>query len=375
MDRQAYLRPSKAATWSKCLGYAALNAALATHLDDTDEENDNEVREDGVACHWLAEQVWNGSRPSVGSLSPNNREITEEMYAAVEEYHAYLRSLPQPVTLEQTLPVSQFFPGVQDGTPDAWAYADEVLYVGDLKYGYRPVDVWRNLQLAIYAWTLVCWLAQQHGHAVQRIRFTICQPRCAHPEGTTRSWECDINQLAGIAAWLAERAQLALGLNPECTPGPQCGNCAAAYGCRSLQATAGNALEISYDATPFVLTESQLAYELSKLMSAQKHIENRINGLSTQAESLLRKGSRVPGFDLGRKATRWRWREDAIPHVQRLGELFGVEVMKEPTVKTVPQLRSAFPGVDVQALYAEKPTGELKLSLVDPNEAIKRLAR
>jgi hypothetical protein len=366
---QAYLRPSGAARWSKCAGYAALCAALGTEYV---EETDNEVREDGTACHWLADQVWNGSRPSVGSLSPNGREITEEMYAAVEEYHGQIRSWgadDTAVAIEQPIPVSQFFPGVADGTPDAWSCDGDDLFVIDLKYGFRPVDVWRNAQLIVYAWTLVCMLAAKGIH-VQRVHLYIVQPRAPHRDGTTRGWVTDINELASLAEELAAAAQACYAPNPPCTPGPYCGDCPGAYACRSLQAAAGRGMEVAYDATPFVLNEAQLGYELHKLMQAQAHIENRINGLSTQAESLVRKGTVVPGFGLSRRATRWRWRADAIPYVQRLGELLGVEVMDEPKLKTVPKLRDAFP-IDVQALYAEKPEGELKLRPIDPNEAIK----
>lgn len=370
-ELQAYLRPSSAAVWSKCAGYAALNAALGTeYVEDTD----NEVREDGTACHWLAERVWGGDRPSVGSLSPNGREITDEMYAAVDEYHALLRGWPS-VSIEQLAPVSAHFPGVADGTPDAWGYdaASGTLWVADLKFGYRPVEVWRNSQLIVYAWTLVCEATKQ-GHAPQMVELCIVQPRCPHRDGTTRTWRVSLPELAELAATLAAAARAATAPNPPCTPGPQCHNCAAAYGCRALQAAAGHAMEVSYDATPFVLNDVQLGYELVKLQAAQAHIENRINGLSTQAESLIRKGTRVPGYELGRRATRWRWQDGADGYVQRLGELFGVDVMQEPRLKSVAKLRDAFP-VDVQAMYAVKPTGELVLRQADPNEAIKRFMK
>lgn len=372
MERQAYLRPSSAAVWSKCVGYAALNAALGTEFV---EETDNEIREDGTACHWLAAEVWEQRRVELGAVSPNGREITEEMFYAVDEYHALLRSWSVPVTLEQLVPVSRFFPGVANGTPDAWGYNPilSLLHVADLKYGFRPVEVWRNAQLIVYACTLVCLLSEQ-GHAPQHVQLTICQPRCAHREGTTRSWTVSVRELGELGALLAAAAQACYAPNPPCTVGPQCRNCPGAYGCRTLQAAAGSGIEISYDATPFELNEQQLGYELSRLMQAQQHIEHRINGLSMQAESLIRKGKRVPAFELGRKATRWRWRSGNEPIIKRLGELFGVDVMQEPKLKTVAKLRDAFP-VDVQAMYAEKPDGELTLRMVDPNEAIKKFGQ
>jgi hypothetical protein len=371
MERQAYLRPSSASVWSKCAGYAALNAALGTEYV---EETDNEIREDGTACHWLAVELWEGRQVRPGDLSPNGREITDEMFNAVEEYHALLQSWDgSDAVLEQQVPVSRYFPGVADGTPDAWKYiaAAATLHVGDLKFGFRPVEVWRNAQLIVYAWTLVCELTKQ-GHAPQQVVLTICQPRCAHRDGTTRSWIVSVGELAELAAKLAAAAATCYAPNPPCSTGPQCRDCMGAYACRTLQAAAGAGMEVSYDATPFELNEQQLGYELSKLMAARDHIDHRINGLSMQAESLLRKGKRVPAFELGRKATRWRWRPGAEALVRRMGELFGVEVMGEPRVKSVAKLRNAFP-VDIQAMYGEKPDGELTLRMSDPNEAIRKM--
>lgn len=367
MDRQAYLRPSSAATWSKCAGYAALNAALGTTYQ---EDADNDIREDGIACHWLAAELWTARRVAPGALSPNGREITEEMLLAVSDYHDGLRPWCQYV--EQTIPVSRFFPGVSDGTPDAWGHDPfaGTVDVADLKYGFNPVDVWNNLQLAIYLWTLVCLLREQ-GYHPTRLRAHIFQPRIPHRDSVWRTWETTPDELEVLVNWLRDRAMACYAPVPDCTVNPGCGNCPAAFACRTLQAAGGAGMDTAYDATPFELDAPQLGYELSKLMRAQSHIENRINGLSTQAESLLRRGQRIPGFELGRAGTRWRWRQGAEQLVQRLGELFDVPVMQEPKVMSVAKLRNAFP-VDVQAMYAEKPAGELKLRTSDPDEAIRQ---
>jgi hypothetical protein len=374
VELQAYIRPSSGGAWSKCAGFAALCAALGS---DFIEEQDNEVRDDGIACHWLAEQLWNGAVISPGSIAPNGRELTDEMFAAVAEYHARIRAWGAAhIAIEQRVPVATYFPGVQDGTPDVWGYdpGDCALYLADLKFGYRPVDVWRNIQMILYIWTLICWLLEQ-GHTIGRIEISIFQPRVAHRDGYWREWKPTIAELAGLVPELQAAALRCYEPNPMCTVNPACRNCGGASACVTLQAAAGAGMEVSYDATPLVLTEQQVGYELTRLMQAQRHIEHRITGLETQAESLLRKGKRIPGFEMGRKATRYRWRAGTEKYVRRLGELFGVAVTEEePKVRTVAQLRNAFP-IDVQALYAEKPTGELKLVATDPNEATRRFSQ
>lgn len=367
MTISAYLRPSLAGAWSRCAGYAKLNSQVDAIPDD---ELDNEVREDGTACHWLAQELIAGREHAIGDISPNGRELTREMFDAVDEYRAMLDSWGCMLNIEQPVPVSQYMPGIQDGTPDAWGVSGGTLHVGDLKYGFAPVEVWKNAQLTIYAYTL---LRAMPWITIDRIVLTICQPRCAHRDGTTRSWETTPGELIGLAHHLMERAQACHAPDPLCTVGPQCGNCPASYACPSLQAAGLRAAEISYGATPMELTERQLGHELAVLMQAQQNMENRIVGLSTQAEHLIRHGKRVPGFELGRKATRWRWRNGADQVLRRLGEMFDVEVEAPPAIKSVAKLRNSFP-IDVQALYAEKPDGELKLKMIDPHEAEKRLS-
>lgn len=372
MELQPWIRPSSGWAWAACAGYPSLCAELGT---DYIEETDNEVRDDGIACHWLAEQVWNGAVISPGSIAPNGRELTEEMFAAVAEYHAHIRAWQgvAQVFIERKMPVSRYFPGVQDGTPDVWAYDDGrgILYLADLKFGYKPVEVWRNVQMILYVMTIIRWIKEQWGHYVQAVEISIFQPRVAHRNGYWRTWKPTVTELVTLAAELELAAAACYSPSPMCTVNPACGNCGGASACVTLQAAAGKGMEVSYDATPLVLNEQQLGYELTKLMQARKHIDHRIVGLETQAESLLRKSKWIPGFEMGRKATRYRWRDGADKYIRRLGQLFGVAVEVEPKIKTVAQLRDAFP-IDIQALYAEKPTGELKLVQSDPNEAIRR---
>jgi hypothetical protein len=366
-SRAIYLRPSAAHAWGRCAGYALLNARVATLPMD---EADNEVREDGTACHWWSQEQWEGRPAALGSLSPNGRVLTEELQHVVDEYLGWLAKHPERPVLEQTLPVSAVFPGVQDGTPDAYSISGTTLDLDDLKAGFRPVEVWRNPQLIVYAWTLMAL----HPH-VQDANLTIVQPRGTHPHGTIRTWYVTRDELRPLAEALQAAARNAWADDPQCTVNPSCRNCAAAGSCRTLAAAGGTGIELSYDATPHVLTPAELGYELTKLLAAAEHMEHRITGLTTQAEHLSKRGQRVPGFDMARAGTKWRWRAECLPQVEQLARLMGVDIHAPKTVRTVAQLRHSFHGVDVQSLYAERPTGDLRLKPTDPNEAYKAFSQ
>lgn len=366
--RVIYLRPSKAETWGICAGYARLCCEVKAPLED----KGNDVREDGTATHWLAAMRWANSdpalEPKVDSMSPNGRVLTEELFRGADEYLAYLLTWPGQAVLEQPLPTGSFFKGTSDGTPDAFLVLPTSTRgrLADLKMGFRPVEVWRNKQLIVYGWTIMCLFPH-----LTELEMTIVQPRAAHKDGTVRTWLGSRDELRELAAELQAAALNAHADNPLCVVNDTCDNCAVGHACRSLAANGGAGVDISYDATPHELTPNELAYELTKLQAAAQHIEYRITGLSAQAESLIRRGKRVPGFGLERRATRKRWRDESVAEVEQIGRLFGVDVLEAPKLRTPAKLRGTFPGIDIEAMYAEQPTGELALKATDPLEAIK----
>ena len=118
MGRAEHLRPSSAATWVLCSGNIDMRAMFPLAPD----EADNEVCEDGTACHWVASEVWDGRFPPVDSLSPNGRVLTDEMFDAVDMYHDVLRSWEGVIVVcEKYVPIPRILQGF-GGTPDAWAY-------------------------------------------------------------------------------------------------------------------------------------------------------------------------------------------------------------------------------------------------------------
>lgn len=363
--RVIYLRPSAAHTWKRCAGYAAIMTAIKA-LPDT---ADNTVREDGTATHWWCAETWHGRHVAVGAMSPNGRELTEELTRGGQEYLDVIGAWGYPAftRVESPLPTGRIFPGTQDGTPDAYRVTDSPIgYLADLKMGFRLVEVWRNDQLVVYGWTLFCLFAH-----LEELVLTIVQPRAAHRDGTVRTWRVTREEMRPLAEALQVAALNAHADDPMCTVSDACGNCGASHACTTSQAAGYAGMDVSYDVTPHELPDNELAYELAQLQRAAAHMEHRITGLSAQAESIIRNGRRVPGFELARKATRFRWPEERRAEVEQIGRLLGVEVHEPPKLKSPAKLRDAIPGLNVEAMYAEKPTGELALKAVDPEAALR----
>lgn len=336
---------------------------------DAPDEADSEVTEDGTACHWLASEVWEGRMHPEGSLSPNKRVLTDEMFDAVDLYHDVLRSWQNVVAVcEQYVPIPRILQGF-GGTPDAWAYdpTTNTLYIADLKFGYRFVEVWENLQLICYACGLIDLLRLDWNTV--KIVFTIVQPRARHREGPVRSWTTTGNGILPFVMMLAQRAVAPLLY----VPNPGCPDCPGRHVCTAYHNAAMRAFEVSYGGGSLhELSPAALGAELRQLKDAEKKIKGRISGLEVQAEDLLRKGKGVPGWRLSATFARETWRAGTEPELLTLAEKFygGVNIAKPTKLLTPNQVRAILPA-SIVAMYAHKPSTGVKLTKADPFEARK----
>lgn len=352
-----------------CFGSVAVKAAFP----ELPDEADNDVREDGTAAHWLANEIWNGRFPAVDSMSPNQRVLDAYMFDYVDEYHGVLRSHGVPMQCEQSLKLDVIHPGMT-GTPDAWGWDDKklILYVDDFKYGFRFVEVWYNWQLICYAAALLEKLGI-NGQTDQytTVVFTIHQPRSPHRSGPIRTWTVRASDLRPYINQLRHAAEMAMRDEwPDCTPNPGCPDCAGRHACEALHNSALTALETSYGGSPLEMDAPAVGNELRMLMTAQKRLEARVTGLQVQAESMIRAGKIVPHFTLAATFAREKWREGTESHVMSLGLLYGANLAQPVKAISPAQARKLIPSTLV-AQFAHKPSTGVSLQKQDPLEAAK----
>jgi hypothetical protein len=365
VNRAEAIRPSGAATWNVCSG----SIEMRSMFPDAPDEADSEVTEDGTACHWLAAETWENRFQSEGTLAPNGRVLTDEMFDAVDMYHGVLRSWPGVVAVcEKYVPIPRILQGF-GGTPDAWAYNPDTctLYIADLKFGFRFVEVWDNLQLICYACGIMD--ALRLDWARTNIVFTIVQPRARHKDGPVRVWKTTGDAILPHVTMLALAATRAT----QYVPNPGCTDCPGRHICVAYQNAALRAVEISYGGgNTHELNPPALGAELRLLKDAAKKLEGRISGLEVQAESLLRKGTPVPGWTLSATYARETWREGSEAELLTLAEKYfgGVTITKPAKLVTPNQARQVLPK-DIVAMYAHKPSTGVRLTKADPYAAHK----
>ena len=331
------------------------------------EEADNEVCEDGTAAHWLAAESWEGRTVIEGTLSPNQRVITDEMFDGVDIYHSVIRAWPNVVPVcEKQIPIPSILKGMH-GTPDMWAYNPTLkrLYIADFKFGYRFVEVWENLQLICYASGLIDLLGLNMDEIT--VEFVIVQPRSYHREGPVRKWVVEASALRPFIAKLAYAAQRETVYEPN----PGCVDCPGRHICVAFQNSTYAAVEIAYAGGTNELSPAALGKELELLKWAEKKIKARISGLEVQAETMLRRGQTIPGWILAATYARETWVEGGDRQIMTLAKsYFGVDVAKPPKAMTPNQARKLLPRSIVD-IFTHKPSTGVSIAKQDPYEAKK----
>lgn len=345
---------------------------MRSMFPDAPDESDSEVTEDGTACHWLAAETYNGARHDEGTLSPNNRVLTDEMFDAVDMYLGEVATWLGVVPVcEKKIPIDIILQGMM-GTPDMWAYdpTTKTLYIADLKFGFRFVEVWENWQLICYAAGLLVLLGLDW--ATTKIVFTIVQPRARHREGPIRHWRTTGGEIWPFVMALQVAAQRAT----EYVPNPGCYDCPGRHICVAYQNAGYRAVEIAYaGGNTHELSPAALGKELALLKDAERKIAGRVSGLEVAAEDLIRKGKVVPGWTLAATYARESWREGADVALRTLAEKYfdGATVTKPPKLITPKQARAVLPDAIV-AMYAHRPSTGARLTKQDPLEAKKAFA-
>lgn len=170
VDPSFSARPSAASRWTEC----TLSLALADMLGLALSGKDNQAKTRGSKLHTLAFECLT-NKLQLGEIE----DATTRLY--VSECRGF-------ANLEQSVPL--FYEPVQSGTVDAWDFREGTLYVSDLKTGQVPVSAAFNLQLAIYAQSIIA----AYKLPVKRLVLSIYQFEQADV------WTCEPHTIAALLA-------------------------------------------------------------------------------------------------------------------------------------------------------------------------------
>lgn len=377
MSEHSILAPSSLARTVQCAASVKLEALFP-------ETEDGVEAAEGTAVHWAASEQLHGVLLDPGVRAPNGVVLTTEMLEAADMWLDHVTATvamcglkPGDGKIEQRVAIPRIHP-LMWGTPDFRATLPTkvrpTIYVADLKYGHRLVDVFENYQLLAYA--VGAW--QEMGSPPDfeiDVLLSIVQPRAPHPQGPVRTWRFRLDEARALINIASNQCHAAL-TDPAVTgrviparTGPECRDCRARHACTTLQQAAFNAVDESGKPQVFEPSPAALALEVRVLREAQDRLKARLSGLEAQAEAKLRAGQRIPGLALQAASNgRLVWKRPA-EEVIALGGLMGVSVAKKPEAITPLQAIKAGLPEALVSQYAERTRGEMVLALDDGEEA------
>lgn len=369
-------RPSGASAWGSpctashglCQKYIGIGSA------------DNERAEEGTAGHHVCEIILksyidNTPLPMrhdvVGTLSPNNIVITGQMFDSAWDYATVVLGYilgymsVKDIHLEEKVQLDHVYTGMS-GTPDCWLYDPQTrtFHVFDFKYGFGLVEVFENKQLILYLSGILKLFPNDLDY---KAVLHIYQPRAYHEDGSHRTWEFQATDIRGIVNQLHYSAHKVMsneGL--ECHVGTQCHHCEAKQGCKALQNTSYNIVDVVTGNDTNDLKGDDLANELELLENASKLLEYRLVAIQEQAMYDLKSGDRLTGWGIVTKYGRKRWKDNVdVQEVVDMGDMLEVDLRKPLALDTptqaIAKLKTAKLDVSIIDEYSEIPNVGFKL--------------
>ena len=303
------IRCSSLDRYMKCPGFA--------QMTDTLPNLSNPAAEEGTAAGELLQAMLEqrSLKPNVSSVAKNGVRFDSDMYFHLTPIAQEILAKNVMVSCEERVDWVPAQGIAIRGQFDIQYLIGDTLYIEDLKYGWKIVDVKENWQLLGYAIGKVLQLAERPKY----IQFTIHQPRPHHEEGRSRVWKIDLDStMEGLAYYYNEicavMTEIANG-SRELITGSHCKYCpAAANRCPAISRSMYNGIaEVMYDFKQDDLTEAEIAEQLRLLEDVASLVKIKQDSLNDLACSLSKDGKSIPGYGLEEKFGDRSWKSDVTP--------------------------------------------------------------
>ena len=364
MAAHSTVAPSSADRWVNCPGSVAMAAQYP--------EEETEQSREGTAAHWIGSEELEG-RPVTVAQAPNGVILTDEMRESAQVWVDHVREVmakapggePPFLRVELRTAIARIHEECF-GTPDTWLYLphNRHLHVWDFKHGHDPVDAVENMQLMLY----VCGILDQLGDVDDQrttVSLHIVQPRAYRGGGPVQTWTTTAAMMRAHWNHAREAAHVALSPNAHTKAGAWCRHCPARHACPTLQRAALAALTFAGGSRTEELSPDYAGAELELLRFGADLIKARITGREADVQARLRRGERVPGWNMAQSSGRAKWDDMTASQAAAFGDMCGVDIRKPMDVMTPTQAETEFKrkGVDgaVIQLYSKRPDTGLVL--------------
>lgn len=345
-------------------------ALIAPKFDRPESES---RRESDAARYALGLSLGNpsGNVTLVGLHCPNGYIVDTDMADRLIAVDRYIRqrddgcgALHPYATVDWELP-GHGYPININGVADCvgWNATTRTLYIDELKYGFRLVEVENNYQLIGYAIGAML----RYGYMPDRVVMTIYQPRVWHPDGPIRTWVIDRQQLADARLEIVHRFAESSG---SCRTGRECYGCAATGICPSAYAAASAAIEFGLDSASDEIDNDRLGVELRMLENAEAMLKIRKKALSEMTEHRIKQGQSVKGWTLKESISNRKWIDGVSAAV--IQQMTGIDVSDNAIVSPSQAEKKGVPK-DIVNSFTVRTSGGFKLVQSDVSKDADKL--
>lgn len=321
---------------------------------DTSAFKDNLTRQQGVAAHWVVEQVVQHNMTTdelIDRQAPNDVYIDGEM---IEYLTPYLQEAKHPNS-EIEKDVSFIIGNVAiKARTDCAHTSGNLTTISDLKYGWRIVDPDN--------WTMKAYAIGANITNFVNTTLKIFQPRPYHKDGFIRSITFTSEEMEGLYNELQFKLKQSLAENKLKT-GPHCTNCKKQKICPAARMAGYNTVDVSTDLYVDDIPDEELSLTLDELRRASEHIKNLLESYEEEAFARVRNGRVIPNYFTQLTGSRMTWKENVTPEF--IKAITGDDKLVKEQLLTPLQTQKL--GVNVDAFTYYK-SGSMKLVREDANK-------
>lgn len=353
------LPPNEAHRWWNCF------ASLQNHATDLPVRN-REAADMGVAAAKVAEIVLTTDATTndmIGWQHPNGIECDADMARHVQTYVDIVNKWDRVEVETNRKLVWHDYDVIMEGRVDALGYTPGCRRIGELKYGFEPVEVFENKQVVSYAIADYFALTEEERAETRMYCLAIIQPRAQHPDGPYRKWTISVEELMTI--WLSKLNNVVAGIATDMrgqTPGSHCKRCKKATTCEALIKSVYAFSEDITGRRYLEPTGQQLSDEWGMLKLWSDLLKARLGAVEAEIEGRLMSAKFVPGCAIEPTIGKSKFKNEDAAIIEMMT---GVDP-RDTKICTPAELIRRGADKDAVAKMTYRPRTGSKLKRVDP---------
>ena len=340
-----------------CLGYLSVENIIEGETNDASREG---TAAGELLTHMIRQRT---TTPNVGPVASNGVIFDEDMKFHVTS--TYLNILESSQGFEITSEVRIDWPTTSGimirGQYDVSYVVGNTLYVEDLKYGWRIVDVEKNWQLLAYA--IGRYFQLSNTHQINKVVLKIHQPRPYHEDGRVREWVIDMQQLQQFYFDIDNRVKQLVSGDKTLSTNKNCKYCEAAAHCPALNRSFNAAIDtVLTDWQDKPLTDKEISETLDLITRAEELFEIKVKAIRELAIHRIQNGNVIEGYSYQVKYGDRKWRDGVS--AKSIKMLTGIDIMETVMMSPAKAERNGLNKRFVEGLVM-KPSNGLDLVKTD----------